>query len=158
MKGFDMKYVFAFLICLIPSVTFANNGLLSRIVNGTPNQVCTTFVDEVKIEKRLVRVCDGCCFHFECKDVAVTYRKKVWIEKIPVVECQPRTVCVNECVCVQECINGCNVMVPKTIQKQVVVNQSVIVGYTDKVIRCGIPHKICEQPVSAQTVAPPVAR
>lgn len=153
-----MKYVVALLVCLIPSVTFANSGLLSRIVNGTSNQVCTSFVDEVKIEKRMVRVCDGGCLKFECKDFAVTYRKKVWIEKVPVVECKPKTVCVNECVYTQECINGCNVMVPRTVQKQVVVNQPVVVGYTDKIIRCGIPHKVCEQPVSTQSVAPPLAQ
>lgn len=153
-----MKYVFAFLICLIPSVTFANDGLFSRIINGTCNQVCTSFVDEVKVEKRMVRVCDNGCLKFECKDFAVTYRKKIWIEKIPILQCQPKTICVNECVCTQECINGCIVMVPKTVQKQVVVNQNVVIGYTDKIIRCGIPHKVCEQPVVAQTVAPPIAQ
>lgn len=154
----DMK---KFILCiglLFPSFSFASDGLLSRIVNGTCNQVCTSFVDEVKIEKRMVRVCDGCCVRFECKDFAVTYRKKIWVEKVPVVQCQPKTVCVNECVCVQECINGCNVMVPKTVQKQVVVNQNVVVGYTDKIIRCGIPHKVCEQPVAVQSVAPPLAQ
>lgn len=153
-----MKCVLVLLVCAIPSIAFANNGLLSRIVNGTPNEVCTSFVDEVKIEKRMVRVCDGCCIKFECRDFAVTYRKKIWTEKVPVVQCVSKTVCVNECVCVQQCINGCNIMVPTNIQKQIVVNQPTVVGYTDKIIRCGIPHKVCEQAVSTSTVAPPLAQ
>ncbi len=135
---------------LFPSFGFAGDGLLSRIVYGTCNQVCTSFVDEVRIEKRMVRVCDNGCVRCECKDFAVTYRKKVWIEKVPVTECQARTVTVNECVCV----NGCNTIVPR----QVVVNQNVVVGYQDKIIRCGIPHKVCEQPVAVQSVAPPLAQ
>jgi hypothetical protein len=152
-----MKKIFCLVLCLafLPSFSFANDGLLSRIVNGTSNQVCTSFVDEVKIERRLVRVCDGCCVRFECKDIAVTYRKKVWIEKVPIVQCQPKVVTVNECVCVQQCINGCNVMTPTTVQKQIVVNQSVIVGYNDKVIRCGIPIRVCEKAISLE---PPLAQ
>jgi hypothetical protein len=154
-----MKFLYAFILAFAPTIAFANNGLLSRIVNGTCNEVCTSFVDEVRIEKRMVRVCDGCCLKFECKDFAVTYRKKIWIEKVPVVHNVPKTITVNECVCMSQCVNGCNVMIPTTIQKQVVVNQPTVVGYTDKVIRCGIPHKICEQPVAnAATIAPPIAQ
>jgi hypothetical protein len=151
--------VLALALFFIPTFSFATEGLMSRIFHGTSNQVCTSFVDEVKIEKRMVRSCDGCCLKFECKDVAVTYRKKVWIEKVPIIECVDKTVCVNECVCVQQCINGCNCLVPTTIQKQVVVKQPTVVGYQDKIIKTGIPHKVCEtfvvNPVS--TVAPPLA-
>ena len=152
--------VLALCLFLIPTFSFATEGLMSRLFHGTPNQVCTSFVDEVRIEKRMVRSFDGCCFKCECKDVAVTYRKKVWIEKVPVVECVSRTINVNECVCVQECINGCNVMVPKTVQKQIVVNQPTVVGYQDKIIKTGISHKVCESVVAApiSTVAPPLAQ
>lgn len=153
-----MKFLYACILALAPTMVFANSGLLSRIVNGTSNEVCTSFVDEVKIEKRMVRVCDGCCLKFECRDFAVTYRKKIWVEKVPVVQCVPKTICVNECVCVQQCINGCNVLVPTNVQKQIVVNQPTVVGYTDKIIRCGIPHKVCEQPVQSTSVAPPLAQ
>ena len=34
---------------MLPGVSFGD-GLVSRVVNGTPNQVCTSFVDEVRIE------------------------------------------------------------------------------------------------------------
>lgn len=153
-----MKYLLAFVLCFVPSAIYAGDGIISRIVNGTCNQVCTSFVDEVKVEKRLVRVCDGCCVKFECKDFAVTYRKKIWIEKVPVVENVAKTITVNKCVCIQQCVNGCNVMVPTTVQEQVLVNQPTVVGFTDKIIRCGIPHKVCEQPVAVNTIAPPLAQ
>jgi hypothetical protein len=135
---------------LIPGVSLGGDGIISRIVNGTCNEVCTSFVDEVRIEKRAVRVCVNGCPQTVCQDVAVTYRKKVWIEKVPTVQCVAKTVCVTEC----QCINGC--LTP--VQKQVVVNQPTVTGYTDRIIRCGIPRKVCEQPVSSQTGAPPLAQ
>lgn len=154
------KFLAIAILCFVPTFSFATEGLMSRLLHGTPNQVCTSFVDEVKIEKRMVRTCDNCCFKLECRDVAVTYRKKIWIEKVPVVQNVQKTVLINECVCVeQQCLNGCKYLVPTNIQKQVVVNQPTVVGYQDKVIKTGIPHKVSESfvTVPVSTVAPPLA-
>lgn len=144
-----MKSLFAIMAILATGVAFAGDGIVSRIVNGTCNQVCTSFVDEVRIEKRQVCACVNGCLQTTCQDVAVTYRKKVWVEKVPTVECVAKTVTVTEC----QCVNGC--LTP--VQRQVVVSQPVVTGYTDKIIRCGIPRKVCESPV-ARSQEPPVAR
>ena len=149
-----MRNIVLCLGLMLPGVSFGGDGLVSRVINGTPNQVCTSFVDEVRIEKRMVRTCDGLCARFECRDFAVTYRKKVWTEKVPTVECVSRVIQVNRTVC--QCVNGC--MVPMTVQESVVVNTPTVVGYTDRVIRFGIPIKVCEQPVAYGTVAPPLAQ
>ena len=144
-----MKNLIVLLGLLIPGVSFGGDGIISRIVNGTCNQVCTSFVDEVKIEKRAVCVCVNGCLQTSCQDVAVTYRKKIWVEKVPTVECVAKTVTVTEC----QCINGC--LTP--VQKQVTVNQPTVTGYTDKIIRCGVPRKVCEQPVT-KSLEPPIAK
>ena len=140
-----MKFFYVCVLALVPTFSFADNSFLSHVINGTSNEVYTSFVDEVKIERRTVRVLDGCCLKFECRDFAVTYRKKVWIEKVPVIQNLPKTFYVNECVYVQQCINGCNVIVPTTVTKQIVINQPTLIGYTDKIIRFGIPCKTNEQ-------------
>ena len=144
-----MKSLFALMVLLVPGIAFAGDGIVSRIVNGTCNEVCTSFVDEVRIEKRAVRACVNGCVQTTCQDVAVTYRKKVWVEKVPTVQCVAKTLTVTEC----QCVNGC--LTP--VQRQVVVNQPTVVGYTDKIIRCGVPRKVCEQPV-ARSAEPPVAQ
>ena len=144
-----MKSLIVALGLLIPGVSFGGDGIVSRIVNGTSNQVCTSFVDEVRIEKRPVCVCVNGCLRTGCQDVAVKYRKKIWIEKVPTIECVAKTLTVTEC----QCINGC--LTP--VSRQVVVNQPVVTGYTDKIIRCGIPHKVCEQSVT-KSFEPPIAK
>ena len=103
-----MKFFYVCVLALVPTFSFADNSFLSHVINGTSNEVYTSFVDEVKIERRTVRVLDGCCLKFECRDFAVTYRKKVWIEKVPVIQNLPKTFYVNECVYVQHYCNQAN--------------------------------------------------
>jgi len=142
-----MKYFFVVVMCFVPSLSYANDGIISRIVNMTTNDVQISFVEETKIEKKLVHVCNGCFLKFEFRDYAVTYRKRVWVEKVPITQNVAKIVVLNKCVLMPQCVNGYNMMVTTNVQEQIIVNQPTIIGYTDKIIRCGIPYKVCEQPV-----------